>query len=104
MMGFGIQLALLIWKNFTYRRRQTLQLIIEVLWPLFLFLILISVRRSHPPFEQHECHFPNKALPSAGILSWIRGVICNANNPCFRYSTPGETPGLVDNFNHSMLL
>uniref|UniRef100_A0A8D2J684 P-type phospholipid transporter n=1 Tax=Varanus komodoensis TaxID=61221 RepID=A0A8D2J684_VARKO len=94
-MGFGIQLALLIWKNFTYRRRQTLQLIIEVLWPLFLFLILISVRRSHPPFEQHECHFPNKALPSAGILSWIRGVICNANNPCFRYSTPGETPGLL---------
>ncbi|XP_063003331.1 phospholipid-transporting ATPase ABCA7 [Elgaria multicarinata webbii] len=103
MMGFGIQLALLMWKNFTYRRRQTLQLIIEVLWPLFLFLILISVRRSHPPFEQHECHFPNKALPSAGTLSWIQGILCNVNNPCFRYPTAGETPGLVGNFNHSIL-
>lgn len=102
-MGFGIQLALLLWKNFTYRRRQTVQLIVEVLWPLFLFFILISVRRSHLPFEQHECHFPNKALPSAGTLSWIQSIICNVKNPCFRYATAGETPGLVGNFNHSIL-
>uniref|UniRef100_A0A8D2Q2M8 P-type phospholipid transporter n=1 Tax=Zosterops lateralis melanops TaxID=1220523 RepID=A0A8D2Q2M8_ZOSLA len=32
-------------------------------------------------------HFPNK------------GIICNANNPCFRYPTPGESPGIVGNFN-----
>nr|XP_056723638.1 phospholipid-transporting ATPase ABCA7 [Euleptes europaea] len=102
-MGFGIQLALLMWKNFTYRRRQTVQLIVEVLWPLFLFFILISVRRSHPPFEQHECHFPNKALPSAGTLPWIQGIICNVNNLCFRYPTAGETPGLVGNFDHSII-
>ncbi|CAI5799096.1 phospholipid-transporting ATPase ABCA7 [Podarcis lilfordi] len=103
MMGFGIQLALLLWKNFTYRRRQTLQLVIEVLWPLFLFFILISVRQSHPPFEQHECHFPNKALPSAGTLPWLQGIVCNINNPCFRNLTAGETPGLVDNFNRSII-
>nr|XP_034973105.1 phospholipid-transporting ATPase ABCA7 [Zootoca vivipara] len=103
MMGFGIQLALLLWKNFTYRRRQTLQLVIEVLWPLFLFFILISVRQSHPPFEQHECHFPNKALPSAGTLPWLQGIFCNINNPCFRNLTVGETPGLVDNFNRSII-
>uniref|UniRef100_A0A8D0CB59 ABCA1 protein n=1 Tax=Salvator merianae TaxID=96440 RepID=A0A8D0CB59_SALMN len=102
-MGFGIQLALLMWKNFTYRRRQTLQLIIEILWPLFLFFILISVRRSHPPFEQHECHFPNKALPSAGTFAWIQGILCNVNNPCFRYPTVGETPGLVENFKDSVV-
>ncbi|KAL8177780.1 UNVERIFIED_CONTAM: hypothetical protein K2H54_019083, partial [Gekko kuhli] len=102
-MGFGIQLALLMWKNFTYRRRQTVQLIVEVLWPLFLFFILISVRRSHPPFEQHECHFPNKPLPSAGTLAWIQGIVCNVNNPCFRYPTTGETPGLVGNFDHSII-
>ncbi|XP_042335728.1 phospholipid-transporting ATPase ABCA1-like [Sceloporus undulatus] len=102
-MGFGIQLALLMWKNFTYRRRQKLQLVIEILWPLFLFFILISVRRTDPPFEQHECHFPNKALPSAGTLPWIQGIFCNANNPCFRYPTAGETPGVVENFNHSII-
>uniref|UniRef100_A0A8C8RMT1 ABCA1 protein n=1 Tax=Pelusios castaneus TaxID=367368 RepID=A0A8C8RMT1_9SAUR len=77
--------------------------IIELLWPLFLFFILISVRQSHPPFEQHQCHFPNKALPSAGTLSWIQGIICNVNNPCFQYPTAGETPGLVGNFNQSII-
>uniref|UniRef100_UPI00398ECFE0 phospholipid-transporting ATPase ABCA1-like isoform X2 n=1 Tax=Pristiophorus japonicus TaxID=55135 RepID=UPI00398ECFE0 len=102
-MSYWIQLRLLLWKNFTYRKRQTIQLVIELLWPLFLFFILISVRQSHPPFEQHECHFPNKALPSAGALPWIQGIICNVNNPCFQHATPGETPGIVGNFNQSIV-
>ncbi|XP_028661720.1 phospholipid-transporting ATPase ABCA1a [Erpetoichthys calabaricus] len=97
------QLGLLLWKNFTYRRRQTFQLLIEIAWPLFLFFILISVRLSYPPYEQHECHFPNKALPSAGTLPWVQGIICNANNPCFRYPTPGESPGAVGNFDKSII-
>ena len=41
-------------------------------------------------------------MPSAGTLPWLQGIICNANNPCFRYPTPGETPGVVGNFNDSM--
>ncbi|RMC00946.1 hypothetical protein DUI87_22633 [Hirundo rustica rustica] len=102
-MAVGTQLGLLLWKNFTYRRRQRIQLTIEILWPLFLFLILISVRRSHPPFKQHECHFPNKALPSAGTLPWLQGIICNINNPCFRHPTAGEAPGVVGNFDGSIL-
>ncbi|GAB0205031.1 phospholipid-transporting ATPase ABCA1 [Grus japonensis] len=102
-MTFWTQLALLLWKNFTYRKRQTFQLLIEVAWPLFIFFILISVRLSYPPYEQHECHFPNKAMPSAGTLPWIQGIICNANNPCFRYPTPGESPGIVGNFNASIV-
>ncbi|NXH41285.1 ABCA1 protein, partial [Dicaeum eximium] len=102
-MAVGTQLGLLLWKNFTYRRRQRIQLAIEILWPLFLFLILISVRRSHPPFKQHECHFPNKALPSAGTLPWLQGIICNMNNPCFRHPTAGEAPGVVGNFHGSIL-
>ncbi|XP_064590354.1 phospholipid-transporting ATPase ABCA7 isoform X2 [Zonotrichia leucophrys gambelii] len=102
-MAVGTQLGLLLWKNFTYRRRQRIQLAIEILWPLFLFLILISVRRSHPPFKQHECHFPNKALPSAGTLPWLQGIICNMNNPCFRHATAGEAPGVVGNFDGSIV-
>uniref|UniRef100_A0A669EVN9 P-type phospholipid transporter n=1 Tax=Oreochromis niloticus TaxID=8128 RepID=A0A669EVN9_ORENI len=99
-MGFFRQLFLLLWKNITYRRRNKIQLIIELLWPLFLFVILISVRHSHPPYKQS--HFPNKALPSAGTLPWIQGIICNINNPCFHSQTPGETPGQVGNFNNSI--
>nr|KAF6331442.1 ATP binding cassette subfamily A member 1 [Pipistrellus kuhlii] len=102
-MACWAQLRLLLWKNFTYRRRQTCQLLLEVAWPLFIFLILISVRLSYPPYEQHECHFPNKAMPSAGTLPWVQGIICNANNPCFRYPTPGEAPGVVGNFNESIV-
>ncbi|KAM6972808.1 phospholipid-transporting ATPase ABCA1-like [Aplochiton taeniatus] len=102
-MAFSTQLGLLLWKNFTYRRRQTLQLFIEIIWPLFIFFILISVRFYYPPYEQHECHFPNKAMPSAGTLPWMQGIICNANNPCFRNPTPGESPGVVGNFNDSII-
>ncbi|XP_038628372.1 phospholipid-transporting ATPase ABCA7 [Tachyglossus aculeatus] len=102
-MSFQTQLMLLLWKNFTYRKRQPVQLVIELLWPLFLFLILVAVRQSYPPFEHHECHFPNKPLPSAGSLPWLQGIICNMRNPCFHYPTPGETPGVVDNFNGSLV-
>ncbi|XP_070693444.1 phospholipid-transporting ATPase ABCA1b [Pempheris klunzingeri] len=102
-MSVLTQLGLLLWKNFTYRRRQTLQLLVEIVWPLFIFFILIAVRLNYPPYEQHECHFPNKAMPSAGTLPWIQGILCNANNPCFRSPTPGESPGIVGNFNDSII-
>uniref|UniRef100_A0A3B4Y390 P-type phospholipid transporter n=1 Tax=Seriola lalandi dorsalis TaxID=1841481 RepID=A0A3B4Y390_SERLL len=102
-MSVLTQLGLLLWKNFTYRRRQTLQLLVEIVWPLLIFFILIAVRLNYPPYEQHECHFPNKAMPSAGTLPWIQGILCNANNPCFRNPTPGESPGVVGNFNDSII-
>ncbi|KAM6938002.1 phospholipid-transporting ATPase ABCA1 [Lycodopsis pacificus] len=102
-MEFFRQLCLLLWKNITYRRRNKIQLIIELLWPLFFFVILISVRHSHPPYKQSQCHFPNKALPSAGTLPWIQGIICNINNPCFHGPTPGESLGQVGNFDNSIL-
>ncbi|KAM3593267.1 uncharacterized protein V6R79_008809 [Siganus canaliculatus] len=42
-------------------------------------------------------------MPSTGILPWIQGIFCNANNPCFQYPTRGESPGLVSNYNNSIL-
>ncbi|XP_036745864.2 phospholipid-transporting ATPase ABCA7 isoform X5 [Manis pentadactyla] len=102
-MAFRTQLMLLLWKNFLYRRRQPVQLLVELLWPLFLFFILVAVRHSHPPLEQHECHFPNKPLPSAGTVPWLQGLICNMNNTCFPHPTPGEEPGVLSNFNGSLV-
>lgn len=38
------QLYLLLWKNFQLRKRRKIRFIIEILWPLTLFLILVWVR------------------------------------------------------------
>ncbi|XP_057396463.1 phospholipid-transporting ATPase ABCA7 [Balaenoptera acutorostrata] len=107
-MAFWTQLLLLLWNNFLYRRRQPMQLLVELMWPIFLFFILVAVRHSHPPLEQHECekptsgvpagHFPNKPLPSAGTVPWLQGLICNVNNTCFPRPTPAEEPGVLSNF------
>uniref|UniRef100_A0AAQ4RHZ0 P-type phospholipid transporter n=1 Tax=Gasterosteus aculeatus aculeatus TaxID=481459 RepID=A0AAQ4RHZ0_GASAC len=78
------------------------RLVVEVVWPLFLFIILVWVRSTNNPIFKGQCHFPNKAMPSAGVLPWLQGMVCNINNPCLNEPTPGETPGQVNNFNDSM--
>ncbi|XP_061831887.2 phospholipid-transporting ATPase ABCA1 isoform X4 [Nerophis lumbriciformis] len=102
-MAFFRQLVLLLWKNITFRRRNKIQLIIEIIWPLFLFVILVAVRDSNRPYKQGQCHFPNKALPSAGTLPWIQGMICNIHNPCLSQLTLGETPGQAGNFDKAII-
>ncbi|XP_070849905.1 phospholipid-transporting ATPase ABCA1-like [Chaetodon trifascialis] len=102
-MGLLTQFTLLLWKNFTLRKKQKVRLIVELIWPLFLFFILVGVRTTTQPFHKGQCHYPNKAMPSAGVLPWLQGMICNINNPCFNYPTPGETPGQVNNFNDSII-
>uniref|UniRef100_A0A672P7E8 ATP binding cassette subfamily A member 4 n=1 Tax=Sinocyclocheilus grahami TaxID=75366 RepID=A0A672P7E8_SINGR len=95
-MNTGSQIRLLLWKNWTLRKRQKIRFLVEILWPVFLFIGLVWLRRANPLYRQHECHFPSKAMPSTGILPWIQGIFCNANNPCFRHQTRGESPGVVE--------
>ncbi|XP_042367934.1 phospholipid-transporting ATPase ABCA1-like [Plectropomus leopardus] len=102
-MGLLTQFTLLLWKNFTLRKRQKVRLVVEVLWPLFLFFILVWVRSTNKPIYKGQCHYPNKAMPSAGVLPWLQGMMCNINNPCLNYPTPGETPGQVNNYNNSII-
>uniref|UniRef100_A0A673W8V3 P-type phospholipid transporter n=1 Tax=Salmo trutta TaxID=8032 RepID=A0A673W8V3_SALTR len=102
-MGTGSQVRLLLWKNWTLRKRQKMRFFMEIMWPVVLFIGLVWLRTANPLYRQHECHFPNKAMPSTGILPWIQGIFCNANNPCFQYATRGEGPGLVSNYNDSIL-
>ncbi|XP_041804213.1 retinal-specific phospholipid-transporting ATPase ABCA4-like isoform X2 [Chelmon rostratus] len=102
-MKTGSQIRLLLWKNWTLRKRQKVRFLVEIIWPVLLFIGLVWLRKANPLYQQHECHFPNKAMPSAGILPWIQGIFCNANNPCFRYPTRGESPGVVSNYNNSVL-
>uniref|UniRef100_A0A3B3V8X0 P-type phospholipid transporter n=1 Tax=Poecilia latipinna TaxID=48699 RepID=A0A3B3V8X0_9TELE len=101
-MGLLTQFSLLLWKNFTLRKRQKVRLVVELVWPLFLFFILVGVRATNKPINKGQCHYPNKAMPSAGVLPWLQGIICNIDNPCLSHPTPGETPGQVNNFNNSI--
>ncbi|XP_054656668.1 phospholipid-transporting ATPase ABCA1-like isoform X9 [Dunckerocampus dactyliophorus] len=102
-MGLLTQFALLLWKNFTLRKRQKVRLVVEIVWPLFLFFILVWVRFTNEPTYKGQCHYPNKAMPSAGVLPWIQGMLCNIDNPCRSHPTPGETPGQVNNFDNSII-
>ncbi|KAM6948363.1 retinal-specific phospholipid-transporting ATPase ABCA4 [Aplochiton taeniatus] len=102
-MNTGSQIQLLLWKNWTLRKRQKIRFLVEIIWPVVLFIGLVWLRQANPLYKQHECHFPNKAMPSTGILPWIQGIFCNVNNPCFKYTTRGEGPGVVSNYNNSIL-
>ncbi|KAM8930176.1 retinal-specific phospholipid-transporting ATPase ABCA4 isoform 2-T2 [Pelodytes ibericus] len=102
-MKFRAKVKLLLWKNWTLRKRQKLRFVVEIVWPLSLILVLVWLRNANPLYGQHECHFPNKAMPSAGMLPWLQGIFCNTNNPCFRSPTRGEGPGMVSNYNNSIL-
>ncbi|XP_009984683.1 PREDICTED: retinal-specific ATP-binding cassette transporter, partial [Tauraco erythrolophus] len=102
-MSFFRQVGLLLWKNWILRKRQKLRFLVELVWPLSLFLALVWLRKANPLYRQNECHFPNKAMPSAGTLPWLHGIFCNMNNPCFHSPTHGEGPGVVSNYNNSIL-
>ncbi|XP_070797170.1 retinal-specific phospholipid-transporting ATPase ABCA4 [Pituophis catenifer annectens] len=102
-MSFFRKVRLLLWKNWILRKRQKLRLLVELLWPVSLFLVLVWLRKVTPVYHKHECHFPNKAMPSAGTLPWLQGIFCNTNNPCFKSPTRGESPGVVSNYNNSIL-
>ncbi|KAI5087957.1 ATP-binding cassette sub-family A member 1-like, partial [Silurus meridionalis] len=80
-----------------------LRLVIELIWPLFLFFILVWVRSTNHPVYKGQCHYLNKPMPSAGVLPWLQGMVCNIQNPCVNEPTPGETPGQVNNFNDSII-
>ncbi|XP_039258702.2 phospholipid-transporting ATPase ABCA1-like isoform X1 [Styela clava] len=93
---FFKQLYLLLWKNFTIRRRHLVRTIIEILWPILLFSILIAVRLTQPAERLQECHYPARALPSAGVFPWIQTMFCNLDNPCFHVPVASETPGQIN--------
>lgn len=103
-MGFFNQLRLLLWKNFTLRKRQKLRLIAEISFPLALFMILVIVRTTRDLRVPHpECHFDGKALPSAGVLPFLQTYACTYNNTCYQTVTPDERPDTLGNFNQSVL-
>ena len=136
-MSFSLQLKLLVWKNYTLRKRQWVRiclvikiwglrisfqgrLIVEIVWPLILFIILFLVRLRGLKKYHHECkllkvsfeilsvqstlsclgHFEEKAMPSAGFLPFAQSFICTFNNTCHRDTW--TQPGKLQEYNSSL--
>ncbi|KAK3930971.1 ATP-binding cassette sub-family A member 12 [Frankliniella fusca] len=97
-MGFFLQLKLLLWKNLQIRKRNRGRLLLEILWPLFLFLILMWVRTRGLKEVRDECHYIEKAMPSAGQFAFFHSLICSAPNRCHfnngSSANPYDTPHL----------
>ncbi|GFN96696.1 ATP-binding cassette sub-family a member 1 [Plakobranchus ocellatus] len=104
-MGFLLQLRLLLWKNFTLRKRQPIRVVVELVWPLVLFLILVAVR-TRPDIKQprSSCYYNPRAMPSAGALTFLSSYVCNINNECKQTPTSAQdSPGFINPLNDTLI-
>lgn len=83
-MGFLHQLRLLLWKNFTLKKRSPFVLLFEQFIPLVLFVILVLIRQKQPAHPWKASYYAAKPLPSAGVISIMQafcdGGIWDDNN------------------------
>uniref|UniRef100_A0A8C1VCG3 ABC transporter domain-containing protein n=1 Tax=Cyprinus carpio TaxID=7962 RepID=A0A8C1VCG3_CYPCA len=56
---------------------------------------MVKIKKSKLLTYMFRCHYLNKPLPSAGVLPWLQGMLCNMQNPCVSFPTPGEAPGQI---------
>ncbi|XP_065674630.1 ATP-binding cassette sub-family A member 2 isoform X2 [Hydra vulgaris] len=82
MRLFWSKVCLVIWKNLIIRKRSMFRNIVEILWPLTIFLILLVTRITRPEsFEPNDpkgnVYFFPRALPSAGILPFVQSLFCH---------------------------
>ncbi|XP_013778187.2 ATP-binding cassette sub-family A member 13-like [Limulus polyphemus] len=76
-MGFWLQLSLLLWKNFTLKKRKPLVLVFELFIPLVLFFILIGIRKYQPAYPIGSFTFHAYPLPSAGVIAIMQAFCDN---------------------------
>ncbi|KAL4240022.1 ATP-binding cassette sub- A member 12 [Mactra antiquata] len=81
-MGMFGQLGALFWKNILIRRRNPMYVVLEVVWPILLFVILVLMRLGSPPFHKETCEYQARELPSAGLMPFLQTSICGLNNNC----------------------
>ncbi|KAG8190583.1 hypothetical protein JTE90_014059 [Oedothorax gibbosus] len=76
-MGFCLQLKLLLWKNFTLKKRKPIVLIFELFIPLVLFFILLGIRKKQPAYPVNSSRFAAYPLPSAGVIAVMQAFCDN---------------------------
>ncbi|XP_050355241.1 uncharacterized protein LOC126776662 [Nymphalis io] len=80
-MAAGLQLRLLLWKDYLIRKRNPITLA-GILWATFVMLSLYTVRINIDNKDYPTCQFAARALPSAGVLNFLQSFVCNVNNEC----------------------
>ncbi|XP_026490160.2 ATP-binding cassette sub-family A member 13 [Vanessa tameamea] len=80
-MAAGLQLRLLLWKDYLIRKRKPITLA-GILWATFVMLSLYIVRINIDNKDYPTCQFAARALPSAGVLNFLQSFVCNVNNEC----------------------
>ena len=82
------------------RIRHWIRTCLELIWPLLIFVILVSIRLSIDLETKLECHYQARAMPSSGVIPWFGSMICNMDGggKCFNDTTPSEIPGQLTSF------
>ncbi|CAF4578630.1 unnamed protein product [Rotaria socialis] len=81
------QILLVLWKNFTIRRRRWPRVIFELIWPIVLFLILMWIRTRNLTTYYDACYNEPKYLGSTGFLPALQSYMCQWNNTCYNQSS-----------------
>ncbi|KAM3956338.1 LOW QUALITY PROTEIN: lipid droplet defective [Aphomia sociella] len=87
----GHQLRLLLWKDYLIRRRKWVTLA-GVVWAVAVMLSLYIVRINVDNQDFPSCQFPARALPSAGLLTFLQSFVCSVNNECLPMDQYQEIP------------
>ncbi|CAK1588868.1 unnamed protein product [Parnassius mnemosyne] len=80
-MAAGRQIRLLLWKDYLVRKRNPITLA-GIVWATAIVSSLYIVRINVDNQDFPTCQFPARALPSAGILTFLQSFICSVNNEC----------------------
>ncbi|XP_017788277.1 PREDICTED: uncharacterized protein LOC108570860 [Habropoda laboriosa] len=86
------QIGLLLWKNYTVRKRQPGILALVFVWPVVVFMILYTIRDNVDPKYYPTCQFPARSMPQNGLLPFVQSFICSLGNPCEPLSEYEEVP------------
>ncbi|XP_030023361.2 uncharacterized protein LOC115442462 [Manduca sexta] len=90
-MAGGRQLRLLLWKDYLTRKRNLLTLA-GVIWASAIMFCLYIVRINVNNEDYPACQFPARALPSAGVMTFLQSFICSVNNECSPMDKYEEIP------------
>ncbi|CAH0718886.1 unnamed protein product, partial [Brenthis ino] len=80
-MAGARQLRLLLWKDYLIRKRKPITLA-GIAWATLVMLTLYVVRINIDNKDYPTCQFAARALPSAGMLTFLQSFVCNVNNEC----------------------